>query len=127
MLLLRLTAEYDDKSCALRKGGVDLQVGFDVFTNSLFDGKVHKAYGGRSSRPLQPAWDDDLALKDLRRHRRFEAGTRPPMPAASWSIFCPSRRLHTGWAELDWSALGLLAESDADCRQQQEKPRSRRR
>jgi 3-hydroxyisobutyrate dehydrogenase-like beta-hydroxyacid dehydrogenase len=31
----------------LRKGGVDVQVAFEVLTGSLFDGKVHKAYGGK--------------------------------------------------------------------------------
>ena len=31
----------------LRKSGIDGRAGFEVLTNSLFDGKVHKAYGGK--------------------------------------------------------------------------------
>jgi 3-hydroxyisobutyrate dehydrogenase-like beta-hydroxyacid dehydrogenase len=30
----------------LRKSGIDPQTGYEVLTGSLFDGKVHKAYGG---------------------------------------------------------------------------------
>ena len=31
----------------LRKGGVDARAAFEVLTGSLFDGKVHKTYGGK--------------------------------------------------------------------------------
>jgi hypothetical protein len=32
---------------SLRKGGVDAGAAFKVLTGSLFDGKVHKTYGGQ--------------------------------------------------------------------------------
>ena len=31
----------------LRKGGIDARAAFEVLTGSLFDGKVHKTYGGK--------------------------------------------------------------------------------
>src|SRR5260370_14280365 len=32
----------------LRKGGVDDHLAYDVLTNSLFDSRVHKTYGGQN-------------------------------------------------------------------------------
>jgi hypothetical protein len=44
----------------LRKGGVDARAAFEVLTGSLFDGKVHKTYGGKIVEshysPLPPRW-----------------------------------------------------------------------
>ena len=31
----------------LRKGGIDRHLAYDVLTNSLFDSRVHKTYGGK--------------------------------------------------------------------------------
>ena len=31
----------------LRKGGIDQHLAFDVLTNSVFDSKVHRTYGGK--------------------------------------------------------------------------------
>jgi 3-hydroxyisobutyrate dehydrogenase-like beta-hydroxyacid dehydrogenase len=99
----------------LRKGGVDPQVGFEVLTNSLFDGKVHKAYGGKivEGRYSPPGMTTPLALKDLRLALAEAEHTAVPMPAASLVHDRLVAAIAHGWAELDWSALGLLAESDA--------------
>ena len=52
----------------LRKGGVAPQVAFDVLTGSLFDGKVHKTYGGKivDNHYSPPGMTTPLAIKDLR-------------------------------------------------------------
>jgi 3-hydroxyisobutyrate dehydrogenase-like beta-hydroxyacid dehydrogenase len=99
----------------LQKGGVDVQVGFEVLTNSLFDGKVHKAYGGKivEGRYSPPGMTTPLALKDLRLALAEAEHTAVPMPAASLVHDRLVAAIAHGWAELDWSALGLLAESDA--------------
>lgn len=99
----------------LRKGGVDAQVGFEVLTNSLFDGKVHKAYGGKivEGRYSPPGMTTPLALKDLRLALAEAEHTAVPMPAASLVHDRLVAAIAHGWAELDWSALGLLAASDA--------------
>jgi 3-hydroxyisobutyrate dehydrogenase-like beta-hydroxyacid dehydrogenase len=49
----------------LRKGGVDARAAFEVLTGSLFDGKVHKTYGGKivESHYSPPGMTIPLALK----------------------------------------------------------------
>ncbi len=99
----------------LRKGGIDRHLAYDVLTNSLFDSRVHKTYGGKivDERYTPPGFAVRLATKDLRLALAAAEKSQVPMPAA--------RLVHDrlvevgarGWAELDWSALGLLAAVDA--------------
>ena len=99
----------------LRKGGVAPQVAFDVLTGSLFDGKVHKTYGGKivDNHYSPPGMTTPLAIKDLRLALAEAEHLAVPMPAASLVHDRPVATIARGWAELDWSALGLLAASDA--------------
>jgi 3-hydroxyisobutyrate dehydrogenase-like beta-hydroxyacid dehydrogenase len=99
----------------LRKGGVDAHVAFEVLTGSLFDGKVHKTYGGKiaDGHYSPPGMTAPLALKDLRLALAEAEHMHVPMPAASLVHDRLVAMLARGWAELDWSALGLLAASDA--------------
>ena len=55
----------------LRKGGVDQHLAFDVLTKSLFDSRIHKAYGAKivEGRYNPPGMAVPLATKDLRRSR----------------------------------------------------------
>jgi 3-hydroxyisobutyrate dehydrogenase-like beta-hydroxyacid dehydrogenase len=73
----------------VRKGGIDQQVAFDVLTNSLFDAKVHKTYGGKilheHCRPAGMAVP--LAVKDLRLALAVAEHEDVPMrPRASCTI-----------------------------------------
>jgi 3-hydroxyisobutyrate dehydrogenase-like beta-hydroxyacid dehydrogenase len=99
----------------LRKGGVAPKVAFDVLTGSLFDGKVHKTYGGKivDSHYSPPGMATPLAVKDLRLALAEAEQLAVPMPAASLVHDRLVATIARGWAELDWSALGLLAASDA--------------
>jgi 3-hydroxyisobutyrate dehydrogenase-like beta-hydroxyacid dehydrogenase len=99
----------------LRKGGVDQKIAFDVLTNSLFDGKVHKSYGGKILHEhYSPAgMTVPLAVKDLRLALAEAEREAVPMPAASLVHDRLVGVIARGWAELDWSALGLLAAHDA--------------
>ena len=95
----------------LRKGGVDPAVAFSVLTESLFDGKVHKAYGGKivDQRYTPPGMTVPLAVKDLRLALTEAETLRAPMPIASVvrdRLVAASAR---GWDEFDWSVLGKLA------------------
>ena len=49
----------------LRKGGISAHAAFDVLTGSLFDGKVHKTYGGKivDSRYSPPGMTAPLAVE----------------------------------------------------------------
>jgi 3-hydroxyisobutyrate dehydrogenase-like beta-hydroxyacid dehydrogenase len=99
----------------LRKGGVDPEIAFEVLTNSLFDGKVHKTYGGKilNERYSPAGMTIPLAVKDLRLALAAAEHAAVPMPAASLVHDRLVGVMARGWADLDWSALGLLAARDA--------------
>ena len=99
----------------LRKGGVDGHLAFDVLTGSLFDSRVHKTYGAKivDARYSPPGLAVPLAVKDLRLALAEAEHLAVPMPAASLVHDRLVAMVARGWAELDWSALGLLAAVDA--------------
>jgi 3-hydroxyisobutyrate dehydrogenase-like beta-hydroxyacid dehydrogenase len=99
----------------LRKGGVDRHLAYDVLTNSLFDSRVHKTYGGKivDERYSPPGMAAQLAIKDLRLALAEAERTAVPMPAAGLVHDHLVAMMARGWAELGWSALGLLAAVDA--------------
>jgi 3-hydroxyisobutyrate dehydrogenase-like beta-hydroxyacid dehydrogenase len=99
----------------LRKGGLDAHVAFNVLTGSLLDGKVHKTYGGKivNNGYSPPGMTVPLAIKDLHLALAEAEHTAVPMPAASLVHDRLVAMLARGWPELDWSALGLLAASEA--------------
>ena len=99
----------------LRKGGVDRHLAYDVLTNSLFDSRVHKSYGGKivEERYSPPGMAARLAIKDVRLALAEAERAAVPMPAASLVHDRLVGLVARGWAELDWSALGLLAAVDA--------------
>lgn len=99
----------------LRKGGVDRHLAFDVLTNSMFDSRVHKTYGGKivEERFGPPNFPAPLAMKDVRLALAEAERLGVPMPAASLTHDHLVAMMARGWADLDWSALGLLAAVDA--------------
>jgi 3-hydroxyisobutyrate dehydrogenase-like beta-hydroxyacid dehydrogenase len=99
----------------LRKGGVDQHLAFNVLTNSMFDSRVHKTYGGKivEERFGQPNFPAPLAMKDVRLALAEAERLAVPMPAASLTHDQLVAMMARGWADLDWSALGLLAAVEA--------------
>ena len=99
----------------MRKGGVDRHLAYEVLTDSLFNSRVHKTYGGKivEERYSPPGLAAQLAIKDLRLALAEAERTAVPMPAASLAHDHLVGMVARGWAELDWSALGLLAAVDA--------------
>jgi 3-hydroxyisobutyrate dehydrogenase-like beta-hydroxyacid dehydrogenase len=99
----------------MRKGGVDGHLAFDVLTNSLFDSRVHKSYGQKivDGRYTPPGMTAPLAIKDLRLALAEAERAAVPMPAAALVHDRLVAMVARGWADLDWSALGLLAAVDA--------------
>jgi len=99
----------------LRKGGIDPHVGFDILTNSLFDSKVHRTYGGKivDERYRPAGMVVALAIKDLRLALAEAEREAVPMPTASLVRDRLVGLAACGWADLDWSALGLLEARDA--------------
>jgi len=99
----------------LRKAGIDPHLAFEVFTGSLFDGRVHKTYGGKiaDERYDPPGMTAPLAVKDLRLALAEAEKLAVPMSVASLVHDRLVAAVARGWAGLDWSALGLLAAADA--------------
>jgi 3-hydroxyisobutyrate dehydrogenase-like beta-hydroxyacid dehydrogenase len=98
----------------LRKGGIDGHLAFDVLTSSMFDSRVHKAYGGKIvDGQFSAGFAVPLATKDLRLALAEAEHTAVPMPVASLVHDRLVELAARGWANLDWSALGLLAAVNA--------------
>ena len=99
----------------LQKGGIGGRLAFDVLTNSLFDSRVHKSYGGKivEGRFSPAGMAVPLATKDLRLALAEAEHTAVPMLAASLVHDRLVAMAARGWSDLDWSALGLLAAADA--------------
>ncbi len=95
--------------------GIDRHLAFDVLTNSLFDSRVHKTYGGKivEGRFSPAGMAVPLATKDLRLALAEAEHAAVPMPAASLVHDLLVELVARGWADLDWSALGLLAAVNA--------------
>jgi 3-hydroxyisobutyrate dehydrogenase-like beta-hydroxyacid dehydrogenase len=115
-VLTALTLESMGEVFALlRKSGIDVHTVFDVLSNSLFDGKVHKTYGGKivEERYSPPGMTAPLAVKDLRLALAAAELASVPMPVTSIVHDRLVALIARGWSDLDWSALGLLAADEA--------------
>ncbi len=112
----------------LRKSGIDERLAFDVLTNSLFDGRVHKTYGGKivDRRYSPPGMTAPLAVKDLRLALAEAEAQAVPMPVVGLVHDRLVAMVARGWAGLDWSALGALAASDAGLNDEAAAPPDRR-
>jgi 3-hydroxyisobutyrate dehydrogenase-like beta-hydroxyacid dehydrogenase len=99
----------------LRKAGVDAHRAFEILPGSLFNGRVHKTYGGKivEGRYSPSGMTVPLAAKDLRLALAEAERQAVPMPVASLVHDRLVAVIARGWADLDWSALGRLAACDA--------------
>jgi 3-hydroxyisobutyrate dehydrogenase-like beta-hydroxyacid dehydrogenase len=99
----------------LRKTGVEPHTAFDVLTNTLFDSRVHRTYGGKivdeQYRPAGLA--APMAVKDMRLALDEAEREAVPMPCASLVHDRLVGLMARGWSDFDWSALGLLAAWEA--------------
>jgi 3-hydroxyisobutyrate dehydrogenase-like beta-hydroxyacid dehydrogenase len=98
----------------IRKRGLDPKPFVDILTSSMFGGRVHRIYGDRIvAEHYAPGFALPLALKDVRLALAEAEEAAVPMP----SVNVVRDRLLTGiargYADLDWSALGLIAAEEA--------------
>jgi 3-hydroxyisobutyrate dehydrogenase-like beta-hydroxyacid dehydrogenase len=98
----------------VRKRGLDPQPFIDTMTSTMFGGRVHKIYGDKIIRQNYTAgFTLPLVLKDVRLALAEAENAGVPMP----SVGVVRDRLITGiargYGELDWTALGLVAEEEA--------------
>jgi 3-hydroxyisobutyrate dehydrogenase-like beta-hydroxyacid dehydrogenase len=99
----------------LAKVGLPAERAQEILTGSLFDGRVHKAYGEKivEHRYMPPGMTIPLAMKDLRLLLAEAERIEVPMPVASLLHDRFVAAEARGWSELDWSALGRLAAFEA--------------
>ena len=92
----------------VEKGGINGLFAFDVLTNSLFDSRVHKAYGGKivEGRFSPAGMAVPLATKDLRLALAEAEHEAVPMPSASLVHDRLVEMAARSSSDLDWSALG---------------------
>jgi 3-hydroxyisobutyrate dehydrogenase-like beta-hydroxyacid dehydrogenase len=97
----------------IRKRGLDPQPFIDIMTSTMFGGRAHKIYGDKiANQTYTPGFVLPLVLKDVRLALAEAEKAGVPMP----SVGVVRDRLITGiargYGELDWTALGLVAEEE---------------
>lgn len=114
--LLASAIESLSKAAALvSKGGVDKQQYIDILTSTLFTAPAYQTYGGLIARKeFEPAgMAASLGLKDVRLVLSAAEQLQVPLPVASVLRDRLLTLVATGGGQLDWSALGMLADRDA--------------
>jgi 3-hydroxyisobutyrate dehydrogenase-like beta-hydroxyacid dehydrogenase len=98
----------------MRKRGLDPARFIELMTSTMFGGRVHRIYGERIvAQDYAAGFALPLVLKDVYLALAEAESAAVPMP----SVNVVKDRLMTGiargYAELDWTALGLIAAEEA--------------
>jgi 3-hydroxyisobutyrate dehydrogenase-like beta-hydroxyacid dehydrogenase len=98
----------------MRKRGLDPACFVELMTSTMFGGRVHRIYGERIvAQDYVAGFALPLVLKDVHLALAEAESAAVPMP----SVNVVKDRLMTGiargYAELDWTALGLIAAEEA--------------
>jgi 3-hydroxyisobutyrate dehydrogenase-like beta-hydroxyacid dehydrogenase len=98
-----------------RKSGIDPGRLLDILTATMFGSRVHKAYGAKMAARLYAhgGFVFPLALKDVRLALAEADAAGVPMPSVGVVRDRLTAGIARGYAEFDWSALGLLAAEEA--------------
>jgi 3-hydroxyisobutyrate dehydrogenase-like beta-hydroxyacid dehydrogenase len=99
----------------VRKRGLDAEMFLDILTSTLFGSRVHKIYGAKiaAQRYTASGFIFPLALKDVRLALAEAESANVPMPSVSVVRDRLITGMARGYADLDWSALGLVAAQEA--------------
>jgi 3-hydroxyisobutyrate dehydrogenase-like beta-hydroxyacid dehydrogenase len=101
----------------VRKWKLDPQRFVDILTGSMFGGRVHKIYGNKiANQSYAPGFTIPLALKDV----RLALAEAQEVDVAMPTVDVVRDRLLIGLAhghgDLDWTALALVADEEAQSR-----------
>ena len=97
-----------------RKRGLDPKPFLDIMTSSMFGGRAHKIYGDKIVRQAYaPGFVMPLAFKDVRLALAEAESAGAPMPSVGVVRDRMITGIARGYADLDWSALGLIAAEEA--------------
>jgi 3-hydroxyisobutyrate dehydrogenase-like beta-hydroxyacid dehydrogenase len=101
----------------LRKRGLDPAPFLNIMTNTMFGGRAHKIYGAKIvEERYAPGFRLPLALKDVRLALAEADIAGGPMPSVDVVRDRMVTAIARGYADLDWSALGLIAAEEAGVR-----------
>jgi 3-hydroxyisobutyrate dehydrogenase-like beta-hydroxyacid dehydrogenase len=101
----------------VRKRGLDPKPFVDVLTATMFGGRLHRIYGEKIvSQSYAPGFVMPLALKDLRLGLIEAKDAGVPMPSVRVVRDRMIAGIERGHGDLDWTALGLVAEEEAGLR-----------
>jgi 3-hydroxyisobutyrate dehydrogenase-like beta-hydroxyacid dehydrogenase len=96
------------------KRGLDPQLFIDIMTSTMFGGRAHKIYGDKIvSHSYAPGFVMPLVLKDVRLALAEAEAAGAPMPSVGVVRDRLITGLARGYADLDWTALGLVAAEEA--------------
>jgi 3-hydroxyisobutyrate dehydrogenase-like beta-hydroxyacid dehydrogenase len=96
------------------KRGLDPKPFVDILTCTMFGGRVHRIYGDKIvGQRYAPGLVISLALKDVRLALAEAETVGAPMPSVSVVRDRLITGIARGHADLDWTALGLIAEEEA--------------
>jgi 3-hydroxyisobutyrate dehydrogenase-like beta-hydroxyacid dehydrogenase len=114
-MLTATTLEVLGETIALaRKRGLDPKLFFDVLTNTMFGGRAHRIYGEKIvAERYAPGFALPLAFKDVHLALAEAEKAAVPMPSVSVVRDRMMTAIARGHADLDWSALGLVAAEEA--------------
>jgi 3-hydroxyisobutyrate dehydrogenase-like beta-hydroxyacid dehydrogenase len=99
----------------VRKRGLDPEMFLNILTSTMFGSRIHKVYGAKiaAQRYAASGFVFPLALKDVRLALAEAEAASVPMPSVSVVRDRLITGMARGYADLDWSALGLVAAQDA--------------
>ncbi len=96
------------------KRGLDPKTFIDIMTSTMFGGRAHKIYGEKIVRQsYAPGFVLPLVLKDVRLALAEAESAAAPMPTVDVVRDRLITGIARGYADLDWSALGLIAAEEA--------------
>jgi 3-hydroxyisobutyrate dehydrogenase-like beta-hydroxyacid dehydrogenase len=97
-----------------RKRGLDPAPFLDIMTSTMFGGRAHKIYGAKIvAEQYAPGFRLPLALKDVRLALAEADSAGVPMPSVDVVRDRMLTGMARGHANLDWSALGLIAAEES--------------
>jgi 3-hydroxyisobutyrate dehydrogenase-like beta-hydroxyacid dehydrogenase len=98
----------------IRKRGLDPEPFLDILTNTMFGGRAHKIYGAKIlAERYAPGFRLPLALKDVRLALAEADSAGAPMPSVDVVRDRMITAIARGYADLDWTALALVAAEEA--------------
>jgi 3-hydroxyisobutyrate dehydrogenase-like beta-hydroxyacid dehydrogenase len=98
----------------IRKRGIDPAPFIDILTNTMFGGRAHKIYSAKIlAERYAPGFRLPLALKDVRLALAEADRAGVAMPSVDVVRDRMVTGIARGHADLDWTALGLIAAEEA--------------